>query len=66
MPHSAIVINKSESLDRVLRFLPSNYTANRSKSGHIVITGEDIAGWTMQDYVQPRLLSGLITIMVQD
>ncbi len=57
---TAIVLNKSESLSRVLRYLPSNYTANRSKSGFIVITGSDHMGWTLTDYVIPRLASGLI------
>lgn len=46
-------------LERVRRFLPSNYTAD-SDGGSIFIHGEDVAGWTLDGYVIPRLASGLI------
>lgn len=43
----------------VNRYLPTNYTAEAWSDG-ILITGEDDAGWTLDDYVIPRLASGLI------
>jgi hypothetical protein len=48
-------------LQTVRRFLPSNYTAHAEfwMKWEIVITGEDRAGWTLDDYVIPRLASGL-------
>jgi hypothetical protein len=46
-------------LDRVRRFLPSNYTAD-SDGGSIWIHGYDSLGWTLDGYVIPRLASGLI------
>lgn len=53
-----------EAADRRLRqvaaYLPSNYSA--VLRGDIIdITGTDVAGWTLDDYVIPRLASGLIT-----
>lgn len=56
----AIVRSGARSLDQVRRFLPSNYIASCSQDGHIVIEGEDNAGWTLDGYVIPRLASGLI------
>ena len=53
--HPAIAVVKD--------YLPSNYTA-KERSGYagacIEIEGYDIAGWTLDDYVIPRLASGLI------
>jgi hypothetical protein len=54
-------------LATVRRYLPENYTARQhlqvSGSGmneSIIITGEDVAGWTLDGYVIPRLASGNI------
>ena len=43
-------------------YLPSNYKAHETKdgTGDIYISGIDNAGWSMDDYVIPRLGSGLI------
>lgn len=57
-----------EDMERVQRYLPDNYHAERhidpSVGGDgamsIFVVGEDYAGWTMEDYVRPRLASGLI------
>ena len=49
-----------EQLATVQRYLPSNYSAMILRPGEIDITGTDIAGWTMDGYVIPRLASGLI------
>lgn len=55
---SAVVLNTAD-LEKVRAYLPSNYTADLS-GGRVIITGHDDAGWTMEDYVLPRLASGLI------
>lgn len=50
-------------LDTVRSYLPSNYTASvtiGTEGGDILIEGYDRAGWTLDDYVIPRLASGLI------
>lgn len=48
-------------LARVRRYLPANYTAHTEfwDQWQIVITGQDHCGWTLDDYVIPRLASGL-------
>lgn len=49
-------------LDTIRRYLPSNYAAVRVswyEPDRILIIGEDHAGWTLDDYVIPRLASGL-------
>lgn len=47
------------TLDRVAQYLPSNYHALGVKdTGEVVICGRDVAGWTLDDYVIPRLASG--------
>jgi hypothetical protein len=46
----------------VSRFLPSNYkvVGDTGAPDHFtIIEGEDYAGWTLDDYVIPRLASGL-------
>lgn len=48
-----------DELERVRRFLPSNYSAE-SDGTNIYIYGEDSHGWTLDGYVIPRLASGLI------
>ena len=48
-------------LDTVNAYMPSNYRAMlRADMSSIVIVGEDVAGWTLDGYVIPRLASGLI------
>lgn len=46
-------------------YLPDNYSiideqAREAGLTAFVIEGEDVAGWTMEDYVIPRFASGLI------
>jgi len=48
------------TLREVKAYLPSGYTATEQENGDVLIEGEDIAGWTLTDYVIPRLASGLI------
>lgn len=57
---TTIAINSSDAA-KVARFLPSNYEVNGfDADGCVLISGEDVAGWTLRDYVLPRLASGLI------
>lgn len=60
----AIVRSDQERImDAVRQYLPNNYAARWSHDkGNvaILIEGEDVAGWTLDGYVIPRLQSGLI------
>ena len=56
--HAVIRGYGHDRLETVRRYLPSNYTAD-SDGGSIWIHGEDVGGWTLEDYVLPRLHSGL-------
>ncbi len=47
-------------LRRVQAYLPRNYVATLEDDDSIRITGRDSAGWTLDDYVLPRLASGMI------
>ena len=44
----------------VTAYLPSNYRVESENrvDGIVIISGEDSRGWTLQDYVLPRLASG--------
>lgn len=46
------------TLDTVRRYLPGNYEAVEL-DGRFVVFGRDVAGWTLDEYVLPRLQSGL-------
>lgn len=51
------------SLQEVRAYMPSNYKASLAEINgdtHILIKGEDYAGWTLEDYIIPRLGSGMI------
>lgn len=45
-------------------YMPSNYTATAVETidgrRGVLIEGEDVAGWTLDGYVLPRLGSGLL------
>jgi len=45
--------------DQVAAYLPDNYRVVGSVDGQTVIAGRDVAGWTLDAYVIPRLASGL-------
>lgn len=58
----AFVVTRDDmdsTLTRVQAYLPSNYEA-RIVGDEILIEGYDSCGWTLDDYVLPRLASGLI------
>ena len=70
MKRYAIVI-LSRPGDKIDRYLPDNYAILHEEPAtlddphardywrHVVIGGTDFAGWTLDDYVIPRLGSGL-------
>jgi hypothetical protein len=42
-------------------YMPANYTATCYPELNVtLIEGEDVPGWTLDDYVIPRLASGLM------
>lgn len=43
----------------VANYLPANYRVLDVLTHDVLIAGEDDCGWTMDDYVLPRLASGL-------
>jgi len=59
MRKARIVNVEPVELERIEALLPSNYTVDQIGDDWI-ITGEDNAGWTLDEYVIPRLASGLI------
>ena len=58
----------TDTAERVAQYLPSNYEvvgweAYRTRSV-VFVKGTDVAGWTADGYVIPRLASGLLTATV--
>jgi hypothetical protein len=44
----------------VAAYLPDNYkVVDHDADDSTIIEGDDVAGWTLDDYVLPRLASGL-------
>jgi hypothetical protein len=63
-------VENEPNVERVRVYLPANYQAEVSehdgkRPGVVLIFGVDRAGWTLDDYVIPRLGSGLI-VAVED
>lgn len=54
----AVVEGKANDCDAIRRYLPTNYGAS-TYGMDVVITGRDYNGYTMKDYVLPRLASGM-------
>lgn len=55
----AIITDQDVRLETVERYLPTAYRATYT-NGNIMVYGHDVAGWTLDDYVIPRLASGNI------
>jgi hypothetical protein len=55
---TAVVKGHAPSLEAIRRYLPSNYAADVDGQD-VKIRGFDNLGWTLDDYVIPRLASGL-------
>jgi len=57
---TAIVRGHGATIDSIGRYLPSNYAAvGLTADDAVIVQGHDHAGWTLDDYVIPRLASGL-------
>jgi len=64
----AEINNPDEDWERVKAYLPDNYQVVRlaldlpdgEVGRRLLIIGTDVAGWTLDEYVIPRLASGLI------
>jgi hypothetical protein len=53
------LLRTKDNVSVVRHYLPSNYTAEFDPMlDAIVISGFDVAGWTLDGYVIPRLNSG--------
>lgn len=56
-----VALAKNTDTETVRAYLPSNYTAYEGVTPtSVLIIGEDYRGWTLEDYVIPRLGSGMI------
>jgi hypothetical protein len=64
--YARVSLSGSTTVEMVARYLPSNYAVLTYNDEHAVIGGEDFAGWTLDDYVIPRLRSGLIAVKEVD
>jgi hypothetical protein len=51
---TAIIKGHTDDIRVIAAYLPSNYVAY-NWGGDVLIIGEDVAGWTLDDYVIPRL-----------
>ena len=59
MSRYAKVYGRNLTQETVQAYLPSNYEVTGThEDGGIVINGVDNLGWTLDDYVIPRLASG--------
>jgi hypothetical protein len=58
MSRQAILKNQAKHVDAIRRYLPENYHAS-TWGLDVMLFGEDVAGWTLEDYVIPRLWSGM-------
>lgn len=60
MKRAAVVSGNSMTEETIGSYLPGNYEViGTLLNGEILIEGEDSCGWTLDDYVIPRLQSGL-------
>jgi hypothetical protein len=59
-PRFALINKSRDSAEQVGRYLPANYYLAQDTPDGYLVAGSDNAGWTMDGYVLPRLLSGLI------
>ena len=60
---SAVIVGNGITPERVAAYLPRGYRVVESDvagrdGDSVIITGHDSCGWTMDDYVLPRLASG--------
>src|SRR5262245_14096189 len=55
MRYAIVLTPERTTLETVQRYMGGNYTATRCGQ-YILISGEDIAGWTLDGYIIPRLV----------
>ena len=55
--------HRQDNKNVIDRYLPDNYSVTYTDNSRIIISGDDVAGWTLQGYVIPRLASGNIVAM---
>jgi hypothetical protein len=55
--NQALLRGRAIEVDIIRKYLPSNYRAF-TWGNDVIVHGEDVAGWTLNDYVIPRLASG--------
>ena len=54
--------SKGDSAEQVERYLPNNYYIAAETPEGFLLAGTDAFGWTMKDFVIPRLQSGSIGV----
>jgi hypothetical protein len=54
----AVLPDVGHAIAQVREYMPGNYDAV-DLDGNVVVFGHDSCGWTLDDYVIPRLASGL-------
>ena len=70
--HIGVMVPATEDVEvtaeRVAQYLPANYevvtTETHKSDSQVLVKGTDVAGWTADGYVIPRLASGLLTAEV--
>lgn len=53
-------VSGARDANELRAYLPDNYKVIARNGKRFVIAGSDVAGWTLEDYVEPRLGSGLM------
>jgi len=54
------IVSGHRSVQELKAYLPFNYEVTIGPDGKVYVEGHDYAGWTLDDYIIPRLASGLI------
>ena len=60
---TALIVGRDITAERVANYLPSNYTVvdadvTGGDGDSVIIGGHDVAGWTIEQYIAPRLGTG--------
>jgi len=63
LERTALIVGNGITADRVSAYLPRGYRVVEAditgrQGDSVIIAGHDVAGWTLEDYVLPRLASG--------
>lgn len=61
-----LVSKERTNAKEVKSYLPRNYSLTQETNEHFIVEGEDVAGWTAETYVIPRLGSGMIQAQLKD